>query len=395
MNVEQDSDRRIIYQAGDVVGVANYGFLGKLAYKIFEPQTPFFHFFLIDGYLKGEDDYSIIESVAKGPTMGRLSWYAKRDYQVFRVNEEHKTFWPVFNTHKYRLNASRSAEYLGEIAVGKASKFGRHGYDFALYLKLLVGALQFQVNRLAHGERPRRMTPEDVPYSRDKSFVCTELVFEAWRAVGIELRAPGHAPIPCEFVLAEARGELNQIDFHNGTQGQTWRSRQTGPPRLALCPRSEMKREGCGMCSLRYVCDDPGRDDVSIMSLYSTASTEIKPKPGPDLIGRQGGQKRNRVHVYRQPHGYPIRFCDGETFDKEDLEALGKCTGGDGSSEPAMLKMALALQERTPGVVICKHCLAILDGKRGNGSADRGYGVQRFLLLTKWQVKATTQGALI
>lgn len=350
MKVEQDSDRRIIYQAGDVVGVANYKVLGKAAFHIFEPQTPLFHFLLIDGYLEDEDDYSIIESVAKGPTMGRLSWYAKRDYQVFRVNEGHVKFWTVFRNHALRLNASRSSEYLGEVAVEKASCFGRHGYDFTLYLKLALAVLQFQVNRLVHGQRPCRMKPEDVPYSRDKAFVCTELVFEAWRAVGIELRALDHAPLPCEFVLAEDRGELNRIDFHNGTKGQAWRSRQNAIPTPVVEPTRPTT-----------VVNIP-RDKMEAG------------KPNRDIIARQGGQKRNRVHVYRQPFGYPIRLCDWNAEAIEDLEVLGTWDEANTLAETPLDK-ALSYHADAIGKRYCRNCEAVVQGKRSSfGQDNRGHG---------------------
>jgi len=371
MKVEQDSDRRIIYQAGDVVGVANYNVLGKLAYHLFDPQTPLYHFLLIDGYLEDEDDYSIIESVAKGPTMGRLSWYAKRDYQVFRVNEDNPEFWKVFNAHKYRLNASRSEEYLGEIAVGKASCFGRHGYDFALYLKLLVGVLRFQAGRLVHGKPPRRMTPAEIPYGRDQAFICTELVFEAWRGVGINLRAPGHAPLPCEFVLAEDRGQLVRIDFHNGTKGQAWRSRQNV---ITTVEEAIYKaKEG------ETILVDGG--DVSILppnrpTTVVNIPTEklVGHKDRRDIIARQGGQKRNRVHLYRQPFGYPIRACDWTAVDVNDLETLGTWDEANARAETPLAN-ALLYHASVIGADYCRHCLAVAEGIRTSiGGTNHGHG---------------------
>jgi len=359
MKVRQDEDRRVIYEPGDVVGVANYSFLGKLARFLFTPRTALYHFLLIDAYLAGEDDYSIIESVAKGPTMGRLSWYRGRDYQVFRVNDEHAKFWFVFNNHKLRLNASRSFDQLGQIVVEKASRFGRHGYDFTLYLKLLVGVLQFQAGRLVHGKAPRRMGPADIPYARDQAFICTELVFEAWRAVGIQLRAPGHAPLPCEYVLAETRGELVRIDFHNGTKGQAWRER------------------------VRDIRAVPGRVDEILKDLDKRPTTVVNipretleaGKPNRDIIGRQAGQKRNRVHVYRQPYGYPIRLCDWIMVEKTDIEEVGQCQGVAGPADDIQVLAAALDWRENAGDRICRHCRAVAVGKRTPiGMSNHGHG---------------------
>ena len=364
MKVEHDSDRRVILQPGDVVGVANYNVLGKLAYHLFEPQTSLFHFLLIDAYIEDEDDYSIIESVAKGPTMGRLSWYSKKDYQVFRVNEEHAKFWFVFDNHRLRLHGSASPETLGQWAVEKASKFGRHGYDFTLYVRLALGVLQFQVNRLVHFQKPRRMKSEDVPYARDKAFICTELVFEAWRAVGIELRSPGHAPLPCEFVLAEARGELIRIDFHNGTQGQAWRSRENGPRTKLVEAINEAKEGETIIVNGEDISIMPKSTRPTTVVNIPTADMDTTPTradlarlEGPDIIARQGGQERNRVHLYRQPFGYPIRACDWEAVALDDLESL--------PDEP-----------RNPlAAVTCKHCQAVISGKRTSvGMDNHGHG---------------------
>lgn len=346
MKVEQDSDRRVIYEPGDVVGVANYNFLGKLARFLFVPRTPLYHFLLIDAYIESEDDYSVIESVAKGPTMGRLSWYRGKDYQVFRVNEDFPKFWSVFRNHQLRLNASRSFEHLGQIAVDKASRFGRHGYDFGLYLKLLVGVLQFQVGRLVRFQAPRRMKPEDVPYGRDQAFICTELVFEAWRAVGINLRADGHAPLPCEFVLSKYRGELLRIDFHNGTKGQAWRSRGWATPSVSTG---------------KIIQDAQDRVEAKRLTTVNIPRETLE-GPGPDIIARQGGQKRNRYHIYRQPYGYPIRLCDWVAADETELEDIRKPEGIPPEDLNGWTICEIESQELS--MKACSHCVEVLHGRR-------------------------------
>lgn len=89
-------------------------------------------------------------------------------------------------------------------------------------------------------------------------------------------------------------------------------------------------------------------------------------KPRGDIIGRQAGQKRNRTHVYRQPFGYPIRLCDWVAQDIDSIERIGETQGiTGGPAELNALEVALDWAEAYKGAVICKHCLAIAQGKRG------------------------------
>lgn len=84
-----------------------------------------------------------------------------------------------------------------------------------------------------------------------------------------------------------------------------------------------------------------------------------------DIIGRQGGQKRNRTHIYRQPLGYPIRLCDWTSQDKDTIESFGEVAqGANGPAAKEALVMALDWAEKTKGAVICKHCRATVQGKR-------------------------------
>ena len=104
--------------------------------------------------------------------------------------------------------------------------------------------------------------------------------------------------------------------------------------------------------------------------------TPARPKAGGDIIGRQRGQKRNRVHVYRQPFGYPIRFCDWVMVNVETLERIGEAQGLNGPAELLTLDMALDWAESTKGAIICKHCRALAQGKRGPvmGEVNHGHG---------------------
>lgn len=98
-------------------------------------------------------------------------------------------------------------------------------------------------------------------------------------------------------------------------------------------------------------------------------STRLK---GGDIIGRQGGQKRNRVHIYRQPFGYPIRLCDWVAVDVKTIERIGEAQGLCGPAELPALLMALDWAETHKNAVICKHCRAVAQGKRGPVMGEPG-----------------------
>ena len=99
-------------------------------------------------------------------------------------------------------------------------------------------------------------------------------------------------------------------------------------------------------------------------------------KAGGDIVARQGGQKRNRVHIYRQPFGYPIRLCDWVYVDVETIERIGETQGiCGGAAELDALVLALNWAEDNKMACICKHCQAIAQGKRESiGMKNYGHG---------------------
>ena len=87
------------------------------------------------------------------------------------------------------------------------------------------------------------------------------------------------------------------------------------------------------------------------------------PKPAADIIGRQGGQKRNRTHIYRQPLGYPIRLCDWIAVDMTSIEYIGEAQGVNGPAQKEALVVALDWVESRKNAIICKHCRANIKHK--------------------------------
>lgn len=303
---EKDSRGRIIYAAGDIVGIYGKGLFQRLSAIAVIPETRYFHFLLIGDYIVEEDDYVTLESIGKGVAVGRLSWYSDRKYLVYRVNRS-------------------DFAALGKRAAQLASKFGRHKYDYLLIGRMTIFALGYILKEIFTGHIPRPVSPEQIPYKSDRAFICTELVFETWEIVGVYLRALGHAPMPAEFTLAVDRGDLVIIDFNN--------------PMAPRWPRPS------GVAAI--VGEDLKADDTVTMD--GNVATKLKPhpigaiQPKPEFIGREGGhnKKRNKIHIYQQPFGYPIRVCDWTGPD----EKVERFSGNYGD-------------------VTCKHCRAIIAGER-------------------------------
>lgn len=390
--IKRDAWGRVVYENGDIVGVWGSGITGWANTKFIVPTTKMFHFLLIGDYLRQEDDYVTLESVNKGVTVGRLSWYKKRNYNVFRLNDDN---W----------------KNLGYLAFNRASKFGRHRYDW-------FQAFRFAWAFIRHGFRP--LYVDEIPYRRDNKFLCTELVFEAYRLAGVILRHPNHAPLPAEVVLAEGTGQIVKIDFHNAEYA--WREKKgdigaifeaaglnlgTTAPSEAEPHVYEVDKRGadvtespviaiCGQdtqagnvvfsptgVALGTVVEDVKTGD-QIMTRedgkwqkYSppeaaepvTASApvaEAKPNPRltPSFVGilKKGVHgTRERSHIFAQPYGLPIRVCNWERVNMEDYRALFVVTNRSAgivneAQEPHKSQMM--------NVLTCKNCQAILEAKR-------------------------------
>ncbi|MFA5429822.1 MAG: hypothetical protein WC329_01530 [Candidatus Omnitrophota bacterium] len=468
--VNRDRFGRVIYVPGDGVGVQGSGLLPRLSENAVVPHTDLFHFLVIGDYIEEEDDYVILESLAKGTAVGRLSWYAESNYTVFRMNDP-----------DYMVLGKRAAEL--------ASEFGRRHYDYMFYARLFAWAAGYWTKELATGHfPPRPVTTDRIPYKSDRDFICIELYFAIWNLVGRRIRAHGCAPMPAEVINAVNRGTLAVIDHHNGAVGDPWREPR-GPvnnypkvvgataeaiktfDRLVLAKDGLVYKErpvtsndwvplGQAMEDLKkdtivqldktrgYVTRYHGDNNISLLAQVKNRggvnsearkrqeekAAESKPQsdnltievmndkrelvkppqllipgdeihiknqigidksakpagkreyqqrepseeievamnkrkhePGPDIIARPLGQKRNRVHVYRQPYGWPIRSCDWVAQAPEDLEIFWMIQEGQ-----AVGFFNLAAEK---GHSICKHCRAIIEGKRVSiGGKNHGHG---------------------
>lgn len=173
---------RSTYQEGDIVGVEG-GAMSYLSQALFEPRTRLYHFLVIGQQVPEENDYVILESIASGVRVGRLSWYREKLYIVFRVNDP-------------------QAEELGRRACYLASKFGHAGYDYVLYAYLLADVIRLELKALRETRRFRRLRPGDLPYHSNRAFICTEFANALWAEVGRPPIPRGVNPLPAGYVEA-------------------------------------------------------------------------------------------------------------------------------------------------------------------------------------------------
>ncbi|KKL05650.1 hypothetical protein LCGC14_2603910 [marine sediment metagenome] len=162
--------------------------------NLLEPKTDRIHFFVIKQYIPWDDDYEILESINKGIAIGRLSFYKPEDVEIYRVNLGQGTLVPQL------------APELRRRVAAELSKVGRARYDFLLYIQLALGGLSL----LFRGKLPP-WTPEQVPYGRNKAYICTEAARYGWRAVGHPIFKEGVAPTPSAFKRALIDGRMRKI----------------------------------------------------------------------------------------------------------------------------------------------------------------------------------------
>jgi len=182
-----------LYRA-DICATRGRGPLLWFSQHLLEPKTDRVHFFIIGDYLPWDDDYVILESIGKGIAVGRLSFYKPEDIEIYRVNIGKDP----------RL--SEVNKLLRRQVVGELSKVGRARYDYILYLQLIVGAISL----LLRGKLPP-WTPEQIPYGRNKAYICTEAARYGWRARGHPIFPEGMAPTPSAFKQALIDGKMRRI----------------------------------------------------------------------------------------------------------------------------------------------------------------------------------------
>lgn len=175
---------------GDIGATRGKGIGLWACQHLITPATDRFHFFIIGDYLSWDDDYVILESIGKGISVGRLSFYHPEDLEIYRVN----------------LVQPRDEIQIRKRAAAELTRVGRASYDWILIAEITLGALTL----LLRGKLPP-WEPGQFPYGRDRRFVCTEAANEAWRGVSKPIIPAGVAPLPAGFKQALNAGKLQKI----------------------------------------------------------------------------------------------------------------------------------------------------------------------------------------
>ena len=178
----------------DICATRGKGPLLWFSKNLLEPKTDRIHFFIIGDYLPWDDDYVILESIGKGIAVGRLSFYKPEDVEVYRVNLGHGPLVP------------KLAPVLRRRVAAELTRVGRARYDYILYLQLALGGLSL----LLRGKLPP-WKPDQVPYGKNKAYICTEAARYGWRAVGHPIFPEGIAPTPSAFKQALLEKKMRQI----------------------------------------------------------------------------------------------------------------------------------------------------------------------------------------
>lgn len=174
-------------KSGDIFAVKGAGTLAKLASKLTEPYTDRFHFGLV--WRRTGNDYLILESIGKGVAVGRLSFYAGQDVKIYRVD----------------CPAS-----LRRLAPAALTKYGRSKYDYLLLYKIVIQGFWTIFKNLCKGEGIHPIRAEDLTWSHNNAFVCTEAVDIAYLSVGVSLTG-GVCPTPSAFKQAELDGLMEEL----------------------------------------------------------------------------------------------------------------------------------------------------------------------------------------
>ncbi|GAI81139.1 unnamed protein product [marine sediment metagenome] len=174
-------------EPGDI-GAKKAKGIEKLAQRLTAPETDRFHHFLV--WLKRGNDHLILESVAKGIAIGRLSFYEGKDIKFYRVDCPGE------------LRAAAPIEL---------TKWGRSLYDYFLIPKLVIQGIGLFIKQLFTEGRFRRIRPEELTWAQNNSFLCTEAVDVAYDSVGVNIIPLEVCPTPSAFKQAEIDGRIKEI----------------------------------------------------------------------------------------------------------------------------------------------------------------------------------------
>ena len=190
-------------ESGDIGATKGNFPMGNLQRAIFTPSTDRYHFFLVlDRDTANrlceflhlpliEGSWGCVESIGKGITISELTNYAGTDLKFYRVN----------------CDAS-----IRHQAPVKLAGYTRSGYDYKLFLKLLVRIIALEWRSLLTNHYLRKLRAAEMPCDDDSEFICTEGVDEGYDDAGFHLIPVKILGIPSAFREAEIAGRMTEIN---------------------------------------------------------------------------------------------------------------------------------------------------------------------------------------
>ncbi|MBA7574745.1 hypothetical protein ES708_16560 [subsurface metagenome] len=169
-------------QPGDIFATRGSGLLGWLSRRLMEPENDRYHYGII--LQKWQEDYLILESISKGLSIGRLSFYEGADIKFYRVD---------------------CPQGLRKAAPFELTRWGRSRYDYLLVAKLVAQGLWLLL------WLRRRIRPEELTWSQDNVLLCSEGVDIAYDAVGVNIIPLHVCPTPSAFKQAEFDGRIKEL----------------------------------------------------------------------------------------------------------------------------------------------------------------------------------------
>ena len=182
---------RLNLEPGDIAAVKGHGLLARLSRAVFSPDTDRYHHFLIWKKCTDGEDYIILESVAKGLAVGRLSMYEDQDIRFYRA-----------------VNLDRDTR---NQACEELTRSGRAPYDWMVYFNLPWEAAKAEARILLGGRLPRKLTAAEVNCCEDSWLICTEAVALAYKLANWSLVPDGIMALPSAIEQARLDGVIQEI----------------------------------------------------------------------------------------------------------------------------------------------------------------------------------------
>jgi len=196
--------------SGDIGATQGNFPMGNLQQLIFTPSTDRYHFLLVLAKNKANEichflhlplikgTWAAVESIGRGVTVSELTKYAGTDIKFYRVDCD---------------------EEIRKKAPVKLAGYSRSGYDYKLFIRLLLRIVALEWKSLFTTGRLRKLEAREMPCDTDSEFICTEGADEGYDDAGYHLLPINVLGIPSAFKEAELAGRMEEITLWGRGRG--------------------------------------------------------------------------------------------------------------------------------------------------------------------------------